>query len=90
VSGTPLAVTLPTNRTRRPTKAFLPFKSILDREMDYPNQAKENEFGQKKPKLLAAADRAKNVSVIQNKYHYLPYRRDCHCVLILHPRLRAA
>ena len=39
VSGIPLAVTLPTNRTRRPTKAFLPFKSILDREMDYPNQA---------------------------------------------------
>jgi hypothetical protein len=31
VSGIPLAVTLPTNRTRRPTKAFLPFKSILNR-----------------------------------------------------------
>jgi hypothetical protein len=30
VSGIHLAVTLPTNRTRRPTKAFLPFKSILD------------------------------------------------------------
>ena len=33
VSGVHLAVTLPANRTRtrRPTKAFLPFKSILNR-----------------------------------------------------------